>query len=491
MGATKGPRRTAGGAARLRLDVSIRNFGPIKRAAISLRPLTMFVGANNTGKSYAATLAHSLVSARRRLDTSRYAPASPGGGMRRPAAALAALEDALSGLGPAEEAPCPPALASGVVRSSMCRYRALLQSEVERNFGSDLRSLARSGAGHFSLSLKAGDGAAVAYGKSGMSLRPAPKFTIMLKRSRLVGAPGFRLEEKGDALHCAVAAAPRRRIPDLAPLVYAGLESAVLRRALGPAPARSDYLPAARSGVMQSYREIASGIVRSASHAGVGGARIPRITGAIADFVSSIIDMGESRGAHYDAGMRIEGGVLGGHVGVQYPGPGAMPELVYGDPSHGMPVHTASSAVSELAALTLHLKHRAADRCVLIVEEPEAHLHPDNQVALAGHIVGLVRAGVDVIITTHSAALFEAVSQYCQAGRLSPKDRKSALGHEGLYLREGEVAPHLFRADEGGGGGCVAGPIPVSAREGIEREEFIRADRLLNENNMRIAEYAN
>lgn len=321
MGATKGPRRTAGGAARLRLDMTIRNFGPIKRAAISLRPLTMFVGANNTGKSYAATLAHSLISARRRLGMPRYAPASPGGGARRPAAALAALEDALSGFGPEEEAPCPPAVASGIVRSSMGRYRALLQGEVERNFGSDLQSLARSGTGHFSLSVKAGDGATAAYGKSGMSLRPAPKLAVVLKRSRLVGAPGFRLEERGDAPHCAVAAAPRQGIRGLAPLVYAGLESAVLRRALGPAPARFDYLPAARSGVLQSYRAIASGIVRSASHAGVGGARIPRTTGVIADYTSSIIDMGESRGAHYDAGTRIEGDVLGGHVGVQYSGP--------------------------------------------------------------------------------------------------------------------------------------------------------------------------
>ena len=126
---------------------------------------------------------------------------------------------------------------------------------------------------------------------------------------------------------------------------------------------------------------------------------------------------------------------------------------------------------------------------MLIIEEPEARLHPDSQIVLAGHLVGLVRAGIDIIITTHSAPLFEAVSQYYQASLLSPAGRKSAPGREGLYLREGEVAPHLFRMDDGGG--CVAGRIRASPAEGMEQEEFIRADRLLNENNMRIAEHSN
>lgn len=490
MGATKRPRRGANGAARLCLDITLRNFGPIKKAAISLRPLTIFVGANGTGKSYAAMLAHSLVSAGRRLGRPGRAPALPAGRARRPApASLAALEDALAGLGAAEEAPCPPGLASGIVRSSMRRYRELLQGEIVRNFGSGLHDLARSGTGHFSLSLKACNGATIAYGKDGMACRPDQKFSILLKKSGGVGAPGFRLGGRGSILRCTVAAVPRARIRDLAPLVHAGLELAVLRRAVGRMPLRSDYFPAARSGILQAHGAIASDAARNSPHAGIGGAGILPIPGVIADFVSSMAAMRESRGAHYDAGMRIESGVLGGHVGLMRSGPGVMPEIVYDHSSRRMPAHSASSTVPELAPLTLHLKHCAADRGVLIIEEPEAHLHPDGQIALAGHLVGLVRAGVDIIIATHSAPLFEAISQYYRASLLSPAGRKSALGREDLYICEGEIAPHLFQTD--GGGGCVAGRIAASAAEGVEQEEFIRADRLLNENNMRIAEHSN
>ena len=36
--------------------VSVQDFGPIAEAPIDLRPLTVFVGPSNTGKTYLATL---------------------------------------------------------------------------------------------------------------------------------------------------------------------------------------------------------------------------------------------------------------------------------------------------------------------------------------------------------------------------------------------------------------------------------------------------
>ena len=36
------------------LKLNFENFGPIKRAEIEVRPLTVFIGPNNTGKTYVA-----------------------------------------------------------------------------------------------------------------------------------------------------------------------------------------------------------------------------------------------------------------------------------------------------------------------------------------------------------------------------------------------------------------------------------------------------
>ena len=42
------------------LQLSVSNFGPIVKAEMDLRPLTVFVGPSNTGKSYLAILIYAL-----------------------------------------------------------------------------------------------------------------------------------------------------------------------------------------------------------------------------------------------------------------------------------------------------------------------------------------------------------------------------------------------------------------------------------------------
>ena len=42
------------------LELSVTNLGPIARANIDLRPMTVFVGPSNTGKSYLAILIYAL-----------------------------------------------------------------------------------------------------------------------------------------------------------------------------------------------------------------------------------------------------------------------------------------------------------------------------------------------------------------------------------------------------------------------------------------------
>ncbi|MDE0445997.1 MAG: hypothetical protein OXH96_04935 [Spirochaetaceae bacterium] len=51
-------RPAAGDEGNYRIEVA--DFGPIRRAAVDLRPLTVFAGASNTGKSYLAKLVYAL-----------------------------------------------------------------------------------------------------------------------------------------------------------------------------------------------------------------------------------------------------------------------------------------------------------------------------------------------------------------------------------------------------------------------------------------------
>ena len=43
------------------LTISVKNFGPIAEGSVDLKPLTIFVGPSNTGKSYMATAVYAVM----------------------------------------------------------------------------------------------------------------------------------------------------------------------------------------------------------------------------------------------------------------------------------------------------------------------------------------------------------------------------------------------------------------------------------------------
>ena len=45
------------------LTISVKNFGPIAEGSVDLKPLTIFVGPSNTGKSYMATAVYAVMRA--------------------------------------------------------------------------------------------------------------------------------------------------------------------------------------------------------------------------------------------------------------------------------------------------------------------------------------------------------------------------------------------------------------------------------------------
>jgi len=94
-----------------------------------------------------------------------------------------------------------------------------------------------------------------------------------------------------------------------------------------------------------------------------------------------------------------------------------------GEPS--LPMQLSSSLVTELAPLVLTLRHVSGYR-VLIIEEPEAHLHPHIQRALAQVIVRLVRKGLYVWITTHSENFCQQINNFLKIGALPPEQRAEA-----------------------------------------------------------------
>ncbi len=66
------------------------------------------------------------------------------------------------------------------------------------------------------------------------------------------------------------------------------------------------------------------------------------------------------------------------------------------------PAFMASTSVRTLADLHFYHKHLAQKGDLLMIDEPELNLHPENQIKIARLLVKLVNAGIRVWITTHS-----------------------------------------------------------------------------------------
>ena len=257
------------------------------------------------------------------------------------------------------------------------------------------------------------------------------------------------------------------------------LHSYVESKLRGCIPRRSHYLPAARSGILQGHKAITASVISGAPYAGIEGTQIPPLSGVAADFISSIIAMPKEVGTFYKHVEDMDYNILDGRITVSNDDKHRLPEIKYEFMNQEIPLHRTSSTVSEMAPIVLYLKHIVGKDSLLIVEEPEAHLHPTNQLTLARYIAKLVRAGLNVLITTHSHFILEQVSILLQSSNVDSKTReKMGLG-ENEYLSDGEVSPYLFR--QIGKGNHTAEPIECSSTEGISHDDFVRVQETLYE----------
>jgi len=132
-----------------------------------------------------------------------------------------------------------------------------------------------------------------------------------------------------------------------------------------------------------------------------------------------------------------------------------------------------SSMVSELAPLVLFLRSGIKSGDTLIIEEPEAHLHPGAQADMAVTLARLARAGVRVIVTTHSDWLLEELGNLIRAAELEKAGEE--VSDLPTSLQKEQVGVWLFQKD-----GKVA-EIAYNRIDGVEPMEYLDvAEELYN-----------
>jgi len=78
-------------------------------------------------------------------------------------------------------------------------------------------------------------------------------------------------------------------------------------------------------------------------------------------------------------------------------------------------MNVTSSMTKELMPLVLYLRYFAEPNDLIVIDEPEMNLHPAAQVEIIEFLAMLVNAGLNVLITTHSPYIVDHISNLIEA----------------------------------------------------------------------------
>ena len=481
--------------------ISVQDFGPIANGTINLRPLTVFVGPSNTGKTYFATLIYAL---HRMLDGFQRLPVAfayqdyfepvslhdetvaTDIGLRKEE--LQESIKKLETVGRAFRFLDLPRGLRDAMQAALKKSEALgahLGSEFERCL--DLKSLSdlarlscESGGAQLSLDVSEDKRPlwhfSMGFSESGITTSGRIENIVLSSEQWWAST----LEHLRDFRRFSGLVKERMKLDSSFDRGHVIEFFNRFLYATGFADKRGDmhYLPAARSSIMQSHRLIASSLVARSTRAGQGvPPEFPTLPGIVADFMQQLILFTEGR--ERDELIKtladaLEREVLEGQIQIDRAFAGGYPEFVYQprETKETIRLTRASSMVSELAPVVLFLRGVIDRGDTLIIEEPEAHLHPAAQTQMAKFLGRLVRAGVRVVVTTHSDWLLKEIGNLVREGELNEKTGKPES--EDLFpssLQPIDVGVWQFRKD-GTSKGATVEEIPYDRIEGVEPEEY-------------------
>lgn len=490
------------------LSIAVTDFGPIIRANVDLRPLTVFVGPSNTGKSYLAILLYALHRCFR--ETVRWVrdPFSlPRAFDRRsagllptpplPTRARGHFDEWLQKEPTAVPRPLPADVADHVrtVLEGCWGIDRRLEQEVGRCFGeARIRRLVRAqanGGGCVALGipptigdaaatyrLEFGDGDTHLYG----GLPEAFQIDHHLHEVLRSNANAKLIVHVGDGTTEGLGRADRERGLDR---VFDDLVESIFESLVEPI-SDAHYLPADRTGVIHSHQVVVSTLLQHATTAGLrppAELQVPSLSGVLADFLGKLVEMsGRTPPGHDeqdpDLGARLENNVLQGAIRLnrsvsQYPTYSYRPAGWTTD----VPLMRASSMVSELAPVVLYLRHLVQPGELLIIEEPEAHLHPGMQAAFTRELARMVKAGVRVVITTHSEWLLEQLGNLVRLSQV-PEGARHGLAGADCALERRDVGAWLFSPSDDSQGAVVK-EVALDPETGLYPTDYDKVSELL------------
>ena len=477
-------------------QITVENFGPIARAEVDLRPLTVFIGPSNTGKSYVATLIYALHQFFGKTSETTHWPRNRFQTRYIDFPALAQfqldrntsyqleswLTDMLEGILPdGVRAPFPKTFFEEIRRViEYPLFEKQLEREINHCFGVNrINSLVKRNHSNSRIELSVpfqGD----------LDNRTNYAFEFGRKKPKFTGTiPDIELNiDEEEVFYYLQARSFFWGQKSVRPFQFL-LTNWLYCQLLQPLTCDAFYIPAARSDANYVIKILMSSLLhRTSDSEDISHRRSQGLMGTFGDFIDNLIWLDDK--LVLDSSMAtvadsMEDTILQGKIkiirrtsnnaGITYtPLDWKMP----------LPIVRASSMVSQMSTIILHLRHVAMQGDMLIIEEPESNMHPAMQAVFARELVRLMRAGIHVVLTTHSDWFIEQLGNLVRLGMLTEAEQNK-LGGRGYPIYSEEIGVWLFEHNNDLNGTWVR-EVTFDSETGLYSTDFdLVRERLYNE----------
>lgn len=477
------------------LELSVRNFGPIAEGLFELRPMTVFVGPSNSGKSYMAALIYALhrffCSFTEDDDYSSILPRYFGKDRLRRIRGfnvgfsdsdIAALNDWIDSLAPTpggqpdtgRERDSLLAVPESVVSAvrphldSVAGSRVNLDADIARCFGVDptnglIRQASEGDSGFSLLSRSVSSGKQrgsfqlkVALTEHGADIDASFPQTFPfrlsqdLERWRSSWYSLLGMDRSGKEVEWKFAVLK----------FMAAVANDIIVSFGGPFSRPAHFLPADRAGILHVHQVVIRSLISSATlPVRPSDSSRQLLSGVLGDFLDQLVSLAGlpdcEESVLGDLAKRIEEDVLQGIIKVgsteiDYPSFLYRPRGWDRD----LALVNSSSMISELTPVILYLRHVVRPGDLLVIEEPESHLHPEMQAKFTRQLVTAVQSGVRILITTHSEWILEELANLVRLSDL-PVRRREGIEEAEIALSSDQLGAWFFEPNQDAGGSVV------------------------------------
>ncbi len=156
-----------------------------------------------------------------------------------------------------------------------------------------------------------------------------------------------------------------------------------------------------------------------------------------------LTEIKKNKSDFYDFATELENNLLHGKLEIDNDG-----ELKFKpnkSPKKSLPIHMTASIVKSLSSLVIYLKHIARYNDLVIIDEPEINLHPDNQITLTKLFAKLINKGFRLLISTHSDYVIREINNLVMLSNHKMKKTAKKLGYsEDEFIAYNNVDIHYF-----------------------------------------------